>query len=102
MAGRYEVRIKVISQKGRCSVGYKVGDEWVTTGKSPEGICLNAFGMLLPNVRTLMYGGEFPWETDKDISIVCCPDVVNPVVFEIRRIKIQGEKAHSLNKEYSI
>jgi TIGR04076 family protein len=87
MAGRYEVRIKVISQKGRCSVGHKVGDVWVTTGKSPEGICLNAFGMLLPNVRTLMYGGEFPWETDKDTAVVCCPDVANPVVFEVRRIR---------------
>ena len=87
MADRYQVRIKVISQKGRCSTGHKTGDEWLTSGKTPEGICLNAFGMLLPNVRTLMYGGEFPWEADKDTTTVCCPDAINPVVFEIRRIK---------------
>ena len=87
MEGRHDIRIKVISQKGRCSTGHKVGDEWVTAGKTPEGICLNAFGMLLPNVRTLMYGGEFPWEADKDTTTVCCPDAINPVVFEIRRIK---------------
>ena len=79
MEGRHDVRIKVISQKGRCSVGHKVGDEWLTNGKTPEGICLN--------VRTLMFGGQFPWETDKDTTTVCCPDAVNPVVFEIRRIR---------------
>jgi uncharacterized repeat protein (TIGR04076 family) len=86
MEGKFEVRVKVISQKGRCSVGHKVGDEWVTGGKTPEGICLNAFGMLLPNIRTLMFGGSFPWEPDKDVTTICCPDVHNPVVFEIRRI----------------
>jgi uncharacterized repeat protein (TIGR04076 family) len=87
MEGRYEIRVKVISQKGRCSVGHKVGDEWLTNGKTPEGICLNAFGMLLPNVRTLMFGGSFPWEADKDVTTICCPDAANPVVFEVRRIK---------------
>jgi uncharacterized repeat protein (TIGR04076 family) len=75
MEGKFEVRVKVISQKGRCSVGHKVGDEWVTGGKTPEGICLNAFGMLLPNIRTLMFGGSFPWEPDKDVTTICCPDV---------------------------
>jgi uncharacterized repeat protein (TIGR04076 family) len=64
-----------------------VGDEWLTNGKTPEGICLNAFGMLLPNIRTLMYAGSFPWEPDKDMTTICCPDAKNPVVFEVRRIR---------------
>ena len=87
MEGRYEITVKVISQKGRCSVGHKEGDEWITNGKSPEGICLNTFGMLLPNIRTLMYGGSFPWEKDKDATIITCPDAVNPVTFEVRRTR---------------
>jgi uncharacterized repeat protein (TIGR04076 family) len=87
MADSYNIRIKVISQKGTCGAGHKIGDEWVTSGKTPEGICLNAFGMLLPSIRTLTFGGTFPWETDKDAATFACPDAANPVVFELRRIK---------------
>jgi len=87
MEGKFEVRVKVISQQGRCSVGHRVGDEWVTGGRTPEGICLNAFGMLLPNIRTLMFGGAFPLEPDQDVTTICCPDAKNPVVFELRRIR---------------
>jgi uncharacterized repeat protein (TIGR04076 family) len=86
MAARYQVRIKALSQQGRYTLEHKVEYEWMITDKTLEGICLNAFRMLLPNIRTLMYGGEFSWEAD-NTTIVCCPDVVNPMVFEIRRIK---------------
>jgi uncharacterized repeat protein (TIGR04076 family) len=87
MADRYNVKVKVISQKGRCSTGHEVGDEWLTTGKTPEGICLNAFGTLLPNIRTLMFGGSFPWETEEGVGHFSCPDAENPVVFEVRRVR---------------
>jgi len=87
MADRYDIKVKVISQKGTCGLGHKVGDEWLITGKTPEGICLTAFTALFPNVRMLMYGGSLPWESDKDATTACCPDAANPVVFEIRRVK---------------
>ena len=85
MEGLHPVRIKVVSQKGRCSTGHRMGDEWLAAGKTPEGICLKAFAMLLPNIRTLMFGGSFPWETDKDTATFACPDAANPVVFELTR-----------------
>jgi uncharacterized repeat protein (TIGR04076 family) len=54
MADSYDIRIKVISQKGSCAAGHKVGDEWILPpGKTPEGICLPAFAVLYPNIRTL-------------------------------------------------
>ena len=87
MAERYEVVIKVISQKGTCVQEHKVGDEWVIGTKTPEGICLSAFHALHPNARVLMFGGSFPWETDPDVSAVVCPDAKNPVVFELRRLR---------------
>jgi uncharacterized repeat protein (TIGR04076 family) len=88
MADNYKIKIKVISQNGSCAAGHKVGDEWVIpAGKTPEGICLPVFALLYPSIRTLTYGGEFPWETDKDATTACCSDAVNPVVFEIKRIK---------------
>ena len=88
MAERHDVVIKVISQKGTCEAGHKVGDEWVIKDiKTPEGICLTAFGCLYPNALSLIVGGEFPWESDPDISRVACPDPYNPVVFELRRLR---------------
>ena len=87
MADKDEIAVKVVSQKGTCAYGHKVGDEWVIGGKTPEGICLSAFDALYPNARVLMYGGIFPWETDPDITTVACIDAENPVVFKLRRLR---------------
>ncbi len=87
MAERYDIAIKVISQKGTCRLGHKVGDSWVVRSKTPEGICLSAFNSLFPNMRALTFGAVLPWESDPDFTDVACPDPVNPVVFELRRIR---------------
>ncbi len=87
MAERYEVLVRVVSQKGTCVQEHKVGDEWVIGRKTPEGICLSAFDALFPNARVLMFGGAFPWETDPHVTTVACPDAKNPVVFELRRLR---------------
>jgi len=88
MADSYNIKIKVISQKGTCGAGHKVGDEWIMPpGKTPEGICLSAFAVLYPSIRTITYGGSFPWEADKDTWTGCCSDAANPVVFEVKRVK---------------
>jgi uncharacterized repeat protein (TIGR04076 family) len=90
MAESYKVSIKVISQKGSCEAGHKVGDQWLVGEKTPGGICLFAFSSLFPFITPLMYGGAFPWEKDPDKTTVACPDPDNPVVFEIRRVRDQG------------
>ncbi len=87
MAERYEIAVKVISQKGSCDAKHKVGQEWVIKKDTPEGICLSAFTAMYPSVRALMFGGVFPWAKDPDIAVVACPDAENPVVFEVRRIR---------------
>ncbi len=86
MSEPQKVRIKVISQKGTCAAEHKVGDQWIITTKTPDGICLSAFHTLLPNLRVLRFGGSFPWETDPDVTTLACPDAANPVVFELRRL----------------
>ena len=88
MAERYDVAVKVVSQKGTCAAEHKVGDEWVIGSKSPEGICLSAFEVVLPYARVLMFGGSFPWADDPDVATVTCPDPDNPVVFKLRRLRI--------------
>ena len=87
MAERYDVLVRVVSQKGTCGNEHKVGDEWVISGKTPEGICLSAFNVILPNVRVLRFGGSYPWDTDPDVTTMACPDAKNPVVFEVRRLR---------------
>ncbi|MBA7683258.1 hypothetical protein ES703_91619 [subsurface metagenome] len=87
MAERYEVAVRVISQKGTCANEHKVGDEWVLGRTTPEGICMSAFNALYPTARVLMFGGSHPWDTDPDITTAACPDAENPVVFQLRRLR---------------
>lgn len=87
MAERYEVAVKVISQKGTCGAEHKVGEEWVIGYKTPQGICFSAFNALYPAIQMLLFGGSFPWETDPDVATIACPDAENPVVFELRRLR---------------
>ncbi len=94
MAEMYSVAIKVLSQKGTCNAGHKVGDEWlVANNKIPEPnfastntMCLAAFLSLAPHIWTLMFGGSFPWETEPGVLTPVCPDPDNPVLFELRRM----------------
>lgn len=86
MSERYNVSVKVISQKGTCAQELKVGDEWVITNKTPGGLCLSAFDSLSAKAHVLRYGGTFHWSSDPDAVTVACPDAENPVVFELRRL----------------
>jgi len=80
-----DVIARVISQKGTCFAGHKVGDEFLMSEKTPAGMCSWAFYTLFPFAKVLQFGGSFPWEEDSDKAIVACPDPANPVVFELRR-----------------
>jgi uncharacterized repeat protein (TIGR04076 family) len=81
----YQITAKVISQKGTCEAGHKVGDEFVIGRGTPPGMCSWAFHILFPFAEVLQFGGSFPWEKDPDRAIVACPDPDNPVVFELRK-----------------
>ncbi len=87
MAETYDVIARVISQKGSCVAGHKVGDEFLIGDITPQGMCSWAFYSVFPFISTLQYNGSFPWETDSQKAIVACPDPGNPVVFELRRVK---------------
>lgn len=86
----YEVEIKVkeILGKGVCALGIEPGDKWIARDdKVPNNICSWAFSIIFPMLQVLRYGGEFPWEENKDKTTLCCIDPANPVVFELTRIK---------------
>ena len=89
---RYPVSVKVVSIKGRCSHGLKVGDEWIFDWQTPGGLCLFGLQALLPSIFVLMFGGALPWEPDRDIvTHMACPDGNNPVIFELRRLPKETE-----------
>lgn len=88
----YPVRIRVVKQQGHCGMGHRVGDEWMYNfepGKpSPPPICEVALHTIFGHLRTLWFGGTFPWPTpDPDTCIVACTDAKNPVWFELKRFK---------------
>ena len=82
------VSAKVISQKGSCGIGHKVGDEIIFTEDGVKGkICIHALYAFLPKVFAMMFDSQFPWLDDPDVSTSACPDAYNPVIFEISREK---------------
>jgi uncharacterized repeat protein (TIGR04076 family) len=87
MAGTYDVMVKVISQRGTCVAGHRVGDEFLIGDKTPVGMCSWAFYTVFPFASTLQFSGSFPWEEYPEKAIVACPDPTNPVVFELRRVR---------------
>lgn len=87
MAERYEVIVKVISQKGICHAEQKIGDEWVIGTTTPKGICFAAFCAMSHSLNVLMFGGAYPSDADPDVHEVTCRDVNNPVVYELRRLR---------------
>ena len=82
------VQAKVISIKGTCGLGHKVGDvtEFTKTGVDGK-ICIHALYSMMPAVFAMMFEARFPWLEDPDTKTHACPDAANPVVFEITRIR---------------
>jgi uncharacterized repeat protein (TIGR04076 family) len=82
----HDIVATVISQKGTCSAGHKVGDTFIIGQTTPPGICSWAFNAIFPFAQVLQFGGSFPWEKDPGKATLACPDADNPVVWEVRRI----------------
>jgi uncharacterized repeat protein (TIGR04076 family) len=87
MAEMNEVIVKVVSQKGNCHAGHKVGEQWNIAPKTPEGICLGAFHTLCPAAMMLVSGAPITFGDDSNVVRIACPDAENPVVFELRRLQ---------------
>ena len=84
----YKVAAKVVSIKGNCRAGHKVGDEFILGRECPAGICGWAYCALHARMTVLAYGGIFPWRDAPDYStLVACPDPVNLTIFELRRLQ---------------
>jgi len=86
----YKVRVTVVGMtKGKCTQGFKAGDTWlIDKNITPTHFCMNAFCQsVYPAVRGFRYGSEYPWDKDKDVTTVLCPDHTHQVIFEVRRLR---------------
>ena len=85
----YKVIVNVHSvTKGKCSQGFKVGDSWlIEDGKTPGMMCGGAYNSVYPAIRTFRLGGEHPWDEDKDVTYISCPDPERQVIYEVRRLR---------------
>ncbi len=83
----YEVKGKIISQKGHCDAGHKVGEEYDFTGHMCPNMCTSFFHTIFPTVRAMKFGADIDWLKDKDVARASCPDHLNPVIIELRRGK---------------
>ena len=50
MSEWYQIKARVISQKGNCTAGHKVGDEFIIGDVVPKGMCSWAFYAMFPFV----------------------------------------------------
>ena len=84
----YDIEVTVKSVKGACPFGNKVGNKIFFDGRRVNGeVCYSALLTILPRVHAMRYGIEYPWLEDKDVAHVACPDPVNAVVYEVRRVR---------------
>ena len=60
MSEWYQLTAKVISQKGHCAAGHKVGDEFIIGDVTPKGMCSWAFYTLFPFASPLQSGSYSP------------------------------------------
>ncbi|MDP7525957.1 MAG: TIGR04076 family protein [Dehalococcoidales bacterium] len=85
---RYDVQITVKSvTTGNCSQGFKPGDTWLVRSRTPEGMCLAAFGALFNTLGVFRFGGERPHDEDRDVTLISCPDLKHQVIYELRRLR---------------
>jgi uncharacterized repeat protein (TIGR04076 family) len=63
----------------------------VDQGKAPEGFCPQAYSDLLPHVRALETGGNYPWMIQLGKVLACCSDGFRPVIFLLERMELAGQ-----------
>lgn len=88
--GKYSIVIRVLESRGECEA-HKAGDvyqfeaETLSRDKPTMApICPVAFGAIFPKIYAMEWDANFPWHGDTFVA--CCPDLINLVVFEIKRI----------------
>jgi uncharacterized repeat protein (TIGR04076 family) len=74
---------------GKCPGGHEVGHVFLVGWTIPEGMGLSAWNAIAPSVFTLLCGGNFPWEKERGVATLHCPDP-HGISFELRYVEEYG------------
>ena len=81
-----KILAKVKSKKGFCAAGHEIGDEFLLSLHTPEGLCVDACICIVQNIHNLIRTKDKFWEDAEAVATVDCPDKVNLVTFELKKI----------------
>jgi uncharacterized repeat protein (TIGR04076 family) len=76
----------VISLKGECNAGHKVGDTFEVSCWNSGNLCGWFYHDIFPHLTALQFGGKFPWWEGDAIELEC-PDRFNLLTIKLERSK---------------
>jgi uncharacterized repeat protein (TIGR04076 family) len=77
--------VVITIKRGKCQGGFhNIGDTFTVESTTPSGMCLGAWNAVAPYVCTLLFGGNFPWEQEKGVATIHCPDPKG-ITLELKR-----------------
>jgi len=82
-----KVMAKETGMKGNCTIGMQVGDEFELSLHKCGEFCGFFYHNIIGWIKTLQFGGTVPFFKDPDVQIWECPNSMNGVKIELRRIK---------------
>ena len=69
---------------GQCDY-QQVGQEWISTGDKPEGLCIGAWSSMYPEVYAMVHGTpdwyDHGWLEENSSAMVACHDGLRPVIY---------------------
>jgi len=75
---------EIISVKGECGAGHKVGDKLKIGCWDTGGLCGFFYHDIFPNLNVMQFGGKYPWDEGNEV-ILECPDRYNLVTIKINK-----------------
>jgi len=75
---------EVLSVKGGCSAGHKVGETFELSCWDTGGLCGFFYHDIFPSLNVMQFDGKYPWGA-ADQLVLECPDRENAVTLRIRK-----------------
>jgi len=82
--GMKHLHAEVISVKGECSAGHKVGDQLKIGCWDTGGLCGFFYHDIFPTLNVMQFGGQYPWGSADELTLEC-PDRENVVTLRVRK-----------------
>ena len=78
--------VQITIKEGTCQGRFhKVGDTFTVESTTPGGMCLGAWNAVGSYVSSMLLGADFPWEREKGVATIHCPDPKG-ITLELKRV----------------